>query len=182
MNQITNTTDTSNILGWGVDANRENDPTYPMRDRSAEDRTGPDWESPTPQVSDIEVLQSVEYNRRPAVMGTSAPPSGVSGVIRRGAFRYSENDWRHWLMLIGADRVNMVEGLLEDLGRGKVPNIPGEMGIRSEFRHNKSGFAKKVGVTAAVSAALYGFYRYQNRPKRQPRSFDLPKAREDGAL
>src|SRR5690606_349093 len=27
------------------------------------------------------------------------PPKGLSGMIRRAAFRYSENDLRHWLML-----------------------------------------------------------------------------------
>ena len=70
MNQITTTTDTSKIVGWGIDANRDNDPTFPMRDRSAEDRTGADWQSPPAQHSTVEVLQSVEYNRRPAVVGT----------------------------------------------------------------------------------------------------------------
>ncbi len=32
-------------------------------------------------------------------------------MIRRAAFRYSKNDLRHWLMLMGADRVNVVEGM-----------------------------------------------------------------------
>lgn len=159
MNQITTTTDTSKIVGWGVDADRDNDPTYPMRDRSAEDRTGADWRSPPAQHSHVEVLQSVEYNRRPAVVGTSTPPSGLSGVIRRVAFRFSESDWTHWLLLLGADRINMVEGVLQDLGRGKVPNIPGEMGIRSELRHNKAGFAKKVAVAAVAGALIYGLSR-----------------------
>ncbi|HZF42401.1 MAG TPA: hypothetical protein VEZ48_03235 [Sphingomonadaceae bacterium] len=155
MNQITNTTDTSKIVGWGHDADRENNPTYPMRDRDAQDRTGADWQSPPAQRADVEVLQSIEYNRRPAVVGTSTPPSGVSGAIRRAAFRYSESDWRHWLMLLGADRINMVEGVVQDLGRGKIPNIPGEMGIRSELRHNQAGFAKKVAVATAIGTVFF---------------------------
>jgi hypothetical protein len=159
MNQITKTMDTSAIVGWGVDANRENNPTYPMRDRSAEDRAGTDWVSPPAQHSTVEVLQSVEYNRRPAVIGTSTPPSGISGVIRRFAFRFSESDWTHWLLLLGADRINVVEGVIQDLGRGKLPNIPGEMGIRSELQHNKVGFAKKVAVAALVGALIYGLSR-----------------------
>lgn len=167
MNQITNTTDTSKVIGWGVDANARNDPTYPMRDRDAQDRTGADWQSPPAQAVDVEVLQSIEYNRRPAVVGTSTPPSGLSGAIRRVAFRFSESDWTHWLLLMGADRINVVEGVLQDLGRGKLPNIPGEMGIRSELRHNKAGFAKKVAVAAALGAVLYGLSRRNASPGKR---------------
>lgn len=34
----------------------------------------------------------------------------MSGAIRRRAFRHSEKDLRHWMMLLLADRVNVVEG------------------------------------------------------------------------
>ncbi|HEX8442859.1 MAG TPA: hypothetical protein VF631_04345 [Allosphingosinicella sp.] len=180
MNQITKpAVDTSKILGWGVDADPENDPTFPMRDRSEEDRTGPGWQSPPPQQVDVEILQSVEYERRPAVVGTSTPPSGLSGVIRRTAFRFSESDWTHWLMLMGADRINVVEGVLQDLGRFKVPNIPAEMGVRSELRHNKEGFAKKVAVAAVAGALIYGLVRARKRPSGdQAGSADQGRATE----
>ena len=36
--------------------------------------------------------------------------SWISGAMRRLAFRWSESHWLHWLMLMGADRVNVVEG------------------------------------------------------------------------
>ncbi|HEX8532622.1 MAG TPA: hypothetical protein VF662_00475, partial [Allosphingosinicella sp.] len=48
-----------------------------------------------------------------------------------------------------------VEGVVEDLGRGKVPNIPAEMGARAEWRHNKKGFATKTLVVAAVTVGLF---------------------------
>ncbi len=147
-------TDTSRIPGWGIDADPENDPTYPYRDRSRDDGLAMNWERPSQQDPDVEILTSIEHNRLPAVVGTSTPPSGLSGVIRRQAFRYSESNWWHWLMLMGADRINVVEGVLQDLGRGKIPNIPAEMGIRSELRYNKRGLAKKVAVAAALSAVL----------------------------
>ncbi len=146
--------DTSKIPGWGVDADPENDPTYPYRDRSQDDGLAMNWDRPPQQQPDVEILTSIEHNRLPAVVGTSTPPSGLSGVIRRQAFRYSESNWWHWLMLMGADRINVVEGVLQDLGRGKIPNIPAEMGIRSELKYNKTGFAKKVAVAAALSAVL----------------------------
>ncbi|HEX8622108.1 MAG TPA: hypothetical protein VF718_09060 [Allosphingosinicella sp.] len=148
------TRDPATIPGWGVDADPANDPTYPYRDRSKDDHSG-QWVRPTVQSADVEILQSIEHVRRPAVVGTSTPPSGLSGMIRRAAFTYSESHWLHWLMLMGADRINVVEGLVQDLARAKIPNIPAEMGIRSEWKYNKQGLAKKIAVTAAVSAVAY---------------------------
>ena len=142
--------DPSKVPGWGVDSDRRNDPTYPMRDRSEDDKNGMSWDRPPQQEETVEVLQSIERNNLSAVFGTSTPPRGLSGAIRRQAFRYSESQWAHWLMLMAADRVNVVEGLFQDLGQGKVPNIPAEMGIRSELAHNRVGLMKKVAVAGAV--------------------------------
>ncbi len=147
--------DPRSVVGWGVDANPQNDPTYPYRDRSKDEGLTKDWRRPTQQVSDVEVLHSIEHVRTPAVFGTSSPPRGLSGAIRRLAFRWSESNWLHWLMLMGADRIDVVEGVVEDLGRGKVPNIPAEMGARAEWQHNKKGFAIKAAVTAGVIGGLY---------------------------
>lgn len=150
--------DTSKIAGWGVDVDPENNPTWPMR--HIEDQTrGLTWDRPARQTAEVEILQSVEHNRRPAVVGTSTPPSGVSGMIRRYAFRRSESDWWHWLLLMGADRLNVVEGVVEDVAQGRVPNIPGEMGIRAAWQHNRKGVLLKLGATAAIGAALYGVSR-----------------------
>jgi hypothetical protein len=146
-----NAPDRSAIAGWGVDADPENDPTYPYRERGKDDHSG-EWARPPVQRSDVEILQSIEHKRRPAVFGTSTPPSGLSGMMRRGAFKYSESHWAHWLMLMGADRVNAVEGIVEDLARARIPNIPAEMGMRSEWKHNRKGLVTKLAVTAALSA------------------------------
>ena len=71
-------------------------------------------------------------------------------MLRRQAFKYSESEWAHWLILMAADRVNVVEGLIEDLGQGRVPNIPAEMGLRSELAHNRAGLIKKVAISGAL--------------------------------
>jgi hypothetical protein len=155
--------DTSKIAGWGVDADPENDPAFPMRRSEDLQSRGLTWERPAEQQPDVEILQSIEHNRLPAVVGTSTPPSGLSGVIRRAAFRRSESDWWHWLMLMGADRLNVVEGVVQDLGRGTIPNIIGEMGGRAEWRHNKTGLAKKIGVVAAIVGAGYLLSRSKAR-------------------
>jgi hypothetical protein len=96
-------------------------------------------------------------NGRPGltpVFGTAQPPSGLSGMMRGAAFRYSENDLRHWFMLMAADRVNVVEGILDDLGRGHVPNLFREMGGPAEWRHNRAGFVRKAAIAGAIVGVL----------------------------
>ncbi|HEY8593025.1 MAG TPA: hypothetical protein VIL42_09215 [Sphingomicrobium sp.] len=154
--------DVSRIVGWGFDADTENDPTYSYRDRSKDDHSG-EWKRPTLQQPDVELLQSVEHKQLPAVFGTSSPPKWVSGMMRRAAFRWSESHWAHWLLLMGADRVNMVEGLVEDLAQAKIPNIPKEMGVRAEWQHNKKGLAAKIGIAAAIGGGLYLWSRSRGR-------------------
>jgi hypothetical protein len=144
----TSVIDPSKVPGWGVDADRRNDPTYPMRDRDKDDSPGMNWARPPLQEPRIEVLRSIEHNRLPAALGTSVPPSGLSGEIRRRAFRYSESQWAHWLLLMLADRINVAEGLLDDARRGKLPNLFSEMGLGSELKHDR-----KRALTSAVVAA-----------------------------
>jgi hypothetical protein len=118
-----------------------------------------------PQSQRVEVLVS---NERPGITqlhGTVQPPSGLSGMLRRAAFKFSENDIRHWLILLGADRINVVEGIVDDLAHGHVPNILGEMGIKSEWQHNKAGLAKKVAIAGAVGAVAYFLLRNSDKDR-----------------
>jgi hypothetical protein len=149
----------ADVPGWGVDADPQNDPTYPYRVRAKDPGLTKDWQRPAMQRTDVEILQSIEHIRRPAVVGSSTPPRWISGVVRRVAFRWSESHWLHWLLLMGADRINVVEGVVEDLAQAKIPNIPAEMGIRAEWKHNKKGLAKKAAVTAVIAAAAYAWMR-----------------------
>jgi hypothetical protein len=155
--------DTSTIVGWGVDADPRNDPTYPIRDQSSDHGLTSAWDRPQVQHAQVEILQSIEHIRQPAVVGTSVPPSGLSGVLRRVAFRWSESNWVHWLLLMGADRVNVVEGLVGDIASGRVPNIPGEMGAGSELAHNKRGLVKKTVVVSGIAAL--GYVAWKRRQK-----------------
>src|SRR5919205_2085197 len=115
--------DPSHIKGWGVEADPKNDPTYPMKDRNNGEHAGYSWERPPQQPIDVEILHSNERPNVTSVFGTSTPPSGLSGVLRRLAFAYSESSYGHWLPLMLADRVSVVEGVLQDLMHGRVPNI-----------------------------------------------------------
>lgn len=151
--------DPTQIKGWGVDADPKNDPTYPMKRRTDAEQKGYTWERPPLQPVTVEVLHSNERPNLTAVFGTVSPPTGLSGVLRRFAFKYSESSYGHWLPLMLADRVGEVEGVLEDLGRGHVPNIPGELGWKAEWKHNRQSLVKRVLVGAALVAAVFSFLR-----------------------
>ncbi|GAB3326979.1 hypothetical protein GCM10027299_26850 [Larkinella ripae] len=156
--------DYSHIKGWGIDADPKNDPTYPIRNRpegldGLDEQRGYTWERPTQQPVDVEVLRSTERPTVSAVFGTSTPPSGWSGAIRRYAFKYSESEYGHWLPLLLADRVNVMEGIIDDLKQGHVPNIFAERGWKAEWKHNPQGLTKKVLIGTAVTVAVFMLFR-----------------------
>jgi hypothetical protein len=131
------------IPGWGMDADRDNDPTYPIKRYTGDDHQRLNYERAPQQEVDIEVLQSIERPTITRVFGNSTPPKGVSGAIRRYAFKYSESNALHWMVLLMADRVNVVEGIISDLRRGILPNLWIEKGWRAEWRTNRSGVIRK---------------------------------------
>lgn len=158
--------DPSAIPGWGVDADVDNDPTWPMRDRAFDDSPGRHWRSPPPQAESVELLMSIEHSRRPAVFGTAVPPKDLSGMIRRGAFKFSESRWTHWLMLMGADRVNVVEGVMEDLGHGRIPNLWEELGLGAAWKYDRPALVRRAVITTAVAGlavAAVGMLMARNR-------------------
>ncbi len=151
--------DPANINGWGVDADPKNDPTYPMKHRTDGEHAGYSWERPPQQPPTVEVLRSIERSDLTSAFGTSTPPAGLSGAIRRFAFRYSESSYGHWLPLMLADRVGVVEGFLEDLNHSRVPNVFAERGLRAEWEHNRTGFLQRALVRGALVAAAVAYFR-----------------------
>jgi hypothetical protein len=139
------------IPGWGIDADPENEPTYPMKNYTGADHQRLNYPRPPLQPVNMEILHSNERPSVTAVFGTSTPPSGLSGMLRRYAFRFSEGSSGHWMTLILADRVNAVEGIIDDLRRGHVPNIFAERGWNAEWKYNRKGLIKKLVVTAAIA-------------------------------
>ncbi len=150
------------IPGWGSDLDKKNRPAVPM------ERTPPRFihvpqGQPVQQAQTVEVFCSPERPGITPIFGTAEPPKWLSGAIRRLAYKLPENDIRHWLMLIAADRVNMVEGVVEDLAHGHVPNVLGEMGIRSELRYNPAGLVRKALIATVV---VGGIMALRNRRRR----------------
>ena len=142
----------AHVLGWGIDADPENDPTFPLRNRKEDHHAGMDWERPELQQTDEEILISVERPGLPAVFGPLVPPKGVSGMLRRMAFKYSESDYRHWLPLILADKIGVYEGLADDLKRGHFPNILAERGWKAEWKYNRKNAVLKIALVTGVAA------------------------------
>jgi hypothetical protein len=149
--------DPSKVNGWGVDADPNNDPTYPMKHRTDGEHEGYSWERPQQQPLSVEVLHSTERPDVTAVFGTSTPPAGPSGALRRLAFRYSESSYGHWLPLMLADRVGVVEGIVDDLRQGRVPNVFAERGWNAEWKHNRTGLVRRVLIGAALGSAVAYF-------------------------
>jgi hypothetical protein len=150
------------IPGWGSDLDHKNRPAIPM------ERTPPRFihvpeGQPVQQAQTVEVFCSPERPGITPVFGTAEPPKWLSGAMRRLAYKLPENDLRHWLMLLAADRVNMVEGIVEDLSHGHIPNVLGEMGIRSELRHNPAGLVRKALITAAVVGGVMALMKRRRR-------------------
>jgi hypothetical protein len=82
------------------------------------------------------------------VFGTSTPPKGISGAIRKFAYRkYSEGRTAHWLLLIAADRVDAFESHLRSLFSAHPDNPLTETGIISEFTH--AGFSSRFSSKRA---------------------------------
>ena len=151
--------DPSQIKGWGVDANPQNDPTYPMKKRNNGEHAGYTWERPSQQPVGVEILHSNERPNVTAAFGTSTPPAKLSGMLRRFAFKYSESSYGHWLPLMLADRVGVVEGVLGDLSHGHVPNLFSELGGKAEWKHNRKNLVTGVLVGAVLVSVAVAYVR-----------------------
>jgi hypothetical protein len=151
------------IPGWGIDADPENEPNYPIKRWNGADHQRLNYQRPQQQKQNVEVLHSNERPNLSAVYGTSSPPSGFSGDLRRFAFRYSEGDARHWFTLVLADRINVMEGIADDLKHGIVPNFFVERGWKAEWKYNCKGMIKKIALTAVITVAVISLLRRKKK-------------------
>lgn len=159
----------AHIQGWGVDLDPAQRPAYP-KERQPPRLPHAPRDPPEQQTAKVEVLHSIERPDLTPVFGSSTPPSGLSGRLRGYAYRFSENDLRHWLMLLAADRLDVGESLLAELSHGRVPNLYAEMGGPAELKYNPVGAARKALTLAAVLGVGYWLWRGRGRPAGGARS------------
>jgi hypothetical protein len=122
------------IPGWGADLDPADRPSVP---RERREETGAHWDFPERQPEEWPRERSIEHGMLTPVFGTSCPPRGLSGVLRRYAYaRFSEGRAAHWLILIGADRVDAWENHLRSLASLRPDNPITETGVKAELtRH-----------------------------------------------
>jgi hypothetical protein len=135
------------IPGWGADLDPKNRPSVP-KERFDPSLTGAHWDFPERQPEMWPRERSIEHQFLTPVFGTSCPPRGISGKLRRYSYRkYSEGRAAHWLLLLAADRVDTMENTLRSFTTLHPDNPLAETGIRSEFSHH--GIASRRGQKRA---------------------------------
>jgi hypothetical protein len=130
------------IPGWGVDLDRKDRPAFP-KEQFDPLSTGAHWDFPERQIERWPRERSVEHKFLTPVFGTSCPPRGLSGLIRRYAYRFSEGRAAHWTLLMLADRVDVAEHRVLALGQGRPDNVITETGVLAEFKRH--GIRSRVG-------------------------------------
>jgi hypothetical protein len=132
------------VPGWGADLDPADRPAFPREQPGIE--TGAHWDFPERQEEKWPRERSVEHAFVTPVFGTSTPPRGASGAIRKYAYaRFSEGRAAHWLLLVAADRVDAWEHHLRSFVTLRPDNPVTETGVLSEFSRHGLGsrFGKK---------------------------------------
>ncbi|WP_458781167.1 hypothetical protein [Arthrobacter sp. D3-16] len=133
------------IPGWGVDLDPADRPSFPREQPGI--KTGAHWDFPERQEEKWPRERSIEHAFVTPVFGTSTPPKGASGAIRKYAYKYSEGRAAHWLLLIAADRVDAWEHHLRSFATLRPDNPVTETGVLSEF--SRDGFGSRFGKKRA---------------------------------
>ena len=127
------------IPGWGADLDPADRPSVP-KEKFDPTFSGAHWEFPERQPELWPRERSIEHAFLTPVFGTSCPPKGLSGRIRRYAYaRYSEARAAHWLLLIAADRVDTAESTLRSFVSRRPDNPVTETGVLSEIGSSRPG-------------------------------------------
>jgi len=131
------------IPGWGVDLDPRDRPAVP-RLQFDPNLSGAHWNFPERQPQKWPRERSIEHKFLTPVFGTSCPPKGLSGMMRRLAYnRYSEGRAAHWLILIAADRVDALESAVASFVTMRPDNPVTETGVLSEI--SRHGISSRFG-------------------------------------
>lgn len=98
----------SSMRGWGVDLPADARPGKPEEQRPPHPVGNAHWLVPDVQLNDGVPLVGAKRSLTP-VYSTANPPRGLSGLMRRAAYRVPDYKPRRWMLLILADRVDVFE-------------------------------------------------------------------------
>jgi hypothetical protein len=114
-----------NVPNWGIDLSPRNRPGVPY-ELPPRPIGHAHWARPEQQPATVEELVSVDVGHLTPVFGTAMPPSGLSGRLRRMAYRIHEDRASHWALLLLADRV---DGIGSDIGGFVMRNLRLVLGV-----------------------------------------------------
>ena len=139
-------TDYKSVDGWGVDV--EYHAGYKRELPSNVKNVRGDVEYW--QIPQDKVFLSVEHPHLTPVFGVSSAPGGMSGMLREYAYNFGEGANRHWLTLMAADRIDILENLIGDLFRGRPDNYIKEKGWSAKFKYGP-GRERRLMLVGAVA-------------------------------
>lgn len=118
-------------------------PGVPMDSRPAP-ADGASWAEPPRQEGGEHHLRRAGLPRLTPVWGSAQPPRGVSGALRRGAYAIPEHFARHWMLLVLADRVDVLEDRVGDALAEPFEHL----GLETAARHARGNPLAMLAGTA----------------------------------
>lgn len=134
---------------FGADRALEDRPGVPMEAEPAP-AEGVSWEEIPRQHGRLMHLHRRGLTRLTPVFGTSVPPRGISGIMRRVAYRIPEHYARHWLLLLAADRVDVLEGRIGEALARPFTHTP----LAPLGRQLQRNPARTIGLAVLATLAL----------------------------
>ncbi len=99
----------SRLVGWGVDRRPQDRPGVPKEHLPPEPVANASATVPLVQQVAGTVTAHGPLRSVTPVYGTANPTRGLSGIIRRAAYRVPDYKPRRWMMLMLADRIDVME-------------------------------------------------------------------------
>ncbi|MRG94990.1 hypothetical protein [Polyangium spumosum] len=92
---------------WGADLGPEDRPGVPR-----ETSPHPMGNTPAQQPLEDAARTRPEKTRMTPVFSTALPPRGLAGKLRLIAYAIPDHHTSHWMLVLAADRVDVIEGLI----------------------------------------------------------------------
>jgi hypothetical protein len=137
------------VRGWGADKYPQDRPAYPKEKPSdVQYVRGTVGVRMTPP---HRIHMSIEHPDLTPVFGTTCPPRALSGKLRNFAYQFGEGRLAHWMTLMLADRIDVLEGRAQDLAHGKFPRPLKERGLTA---HDGASRNRKLVIAGAALGVL----------------------------
>lgn len=126
------------IPGAASDALMHERPGVPMEKDPPSPAGNAHWVKPDRMTDPGYIQKRPGLEELTPVFGTTVPPRGISGAMRVAAYKIPEHFTSRWLILLAADRVDV----LEDRFKGLLPLALVAGGLYLAFRPKKTLFRR----------------------------------------